>query len=214
MDLPPHPPHPRLLAPRDQSLCLLRNHPTASNRSRNHPSPLNPPSQYLNLRPYLPSLQSQQHLPSLLYKLKLPQRLRPPPILYLRPPPRLQVQLHRRHQNRRHLQTRVLQALQQVQPAVPVSAGSSTTSTLGAPLARASLAMSTWLERRRASTLLLSRFSSSPSCKRRRYRKLQTKPFVSLMSLVVGRAPASPRDRDPVPSSPPKYSSAVWLFLR
>ena len=124
------------------------------------------------------------------------------------------MQLHRRHQNRRHLQTRVLQALQQVQPAVPVSAGSSTTSTLGAPLARASLAMSTWPERRRASTLLLSRFSSSPSCKRRRYRKLQTKPFVSLMSLVVGRAPASPRDRDPVPSSPPKYSSAVWLFLR
>merc|ERR1712013_786981 len=63
---------------------------TATNRSRNHPSPLNPPNQYLNLQPCLPSLQSQQRLPSLLYKLKLPHGLRPPPILYRRPPPRLQ----------------------------------------------------------------------------------------------------------------------------
>merc|ERR1712013_309216 len=82
---------------------------TATNRSRNHPSPLNPPNQYLNLQPCLPSLQSQQRLPSLLYKLKLPHGLRPPPILYRRPPPRLQVQLHRTHQNLGHLQTRVLQ---------------------------------------------------------------------------------------------------------
>ena len=92
------------------------------------------------------------------------------------------------------------------------SDGSWTTLTLADRLERESLATSTWQEKRKANTLLPSKSSSNPSCKKHRY-AYWIREFFNIPHWLLGGAPTSPRDRDPIPSTSPKHSPSLWLLL-